>query len=454
MKLEGEKSFGLIIILSLTVGLYALLRGELLITSFGLSLVTFSFLLYIMRLGSTIPILEFMMLVATAQWILGAHFAYVLDFDHFKYYMYVEKEQYMDIVVPGTASFILGILIMYPKLSIAEVDKSIRKIADEQPKIAYFFIVTGFVVPFAQPVIPAMFGFVIYLLSSLKYVGIALLLFRKNSRQKWQLLIGVMAFSLVASLKQGMFHDLLLWGALMFSFVAMVLKLRFLTKLGIIAAGIFFIILLQSIKFQYRELIRFADLDTESKVELFQQLLSEKFSALDEVFNKDFLGELNIRLNQGWIISAIIDNIPTVEPFANGETIKEAIVNSFVPRFLDPSKKRAGGQENFNRFTGLPINASTTSMGPSILGEAYGNFGVEGSWLFMFGWGMFLSFVFGVFVRFGKNHPIIFFFLPVIFLQVIKAESELYVVLNHFIKSTVLVFLLLWGCRRILNFNI
>jgi hypothetical protein len=39
-------------------------------------------------------------------------------------------------------------------------------------------------------------------------------------------------------------------------------------------------------------------------------------------------------------------------------------------------------------------------------------------------------------------------FLPLIFLQVVKAETELYVVLNHFLKSLILVFGLLWVFKK------
>ena len=162
---------------------------------------------------------------------------------------------------------------------------------------------------------------------------------------------------------------------------------------------------------------------------------------------------MNVRLNQGWIISAIIRNVPLREPYADGETIVEAFRASLIPRFLDPAKKMAGGQENFERFTGLPL-AENTSMGTSIIGEAYANFGKQGMWIFMFLWGLFMSWGYGRLIKYGNVHPIIHVFIPLIFLQVIKAETETYVVLNAFVKAIILVFLFLWGARRFLKWRV
>jgi len=72
----------------------------------------------------------------------------------------------------------------------------------------------------------------------------------------------------------------------------------------------------------------------------------------------------------------------------------------------------------------------------------------------MFLWGLFLSVGFNKLVGFGKKQPLMYVFLPLIFLQVVKAETELYVVLNHFIKSLILVFGFLWFVRRYLGWEI
>src|SRR5690606_38855561 len=149
--------------------------------------------------------------------------------------------------------------------------------------------------------------------------------------------------------------------------------------------------LIQSVKYEFRNTIADGTLAGRTPTELFFDLIKDRITRLDEIFSDEAaMSVLNVRLNQGWIISAIIKNVPENEPFADGETILEAFRATLIPRFLDPEKKKAGGQENFTRFTGLMLHG-TTSMGTSIIGEAYANFGTVGSWVFMFFWGMFLS---------------------------------------------------------------
>jgi hypothetical protein len=195
-------------------------------------------------------------------------------------------------------------------------------------------------------------------------------------------------------------------------------------------------------------------LANQSPTEVFFELINDRITNFGRLVTDDeYMSEMNVRLNQGWIISAIIENVPSIEPYANGETIIEAISGSLLPRFLVPDKKMAGGQENFERFTGLPLGP-TTSMGTSVIGEAYANFGPMGSWIFMFLWGMFLSLGFNKLVSYGNKNPLIYVFLPLIFLQVVKAETELYVVLNHFLKSLILVFGLLWVFKKYLGWEL
>ena len=190
-----------------------------------------------------------------------------------------------------------------------------------------------------------------------------------------------------------------------------------------------------------------------NKLELFTNLVINAIFP-DDRNDRSLSGrENNVRLNQGWIISAIIDEIPARTPFIEGETIRQAVSASLLPRFLNPNKKRAGGRENFSRFTGLEIGEGT-SMGISIVGEAYGNYNVFGGTLFMGIWGLFLGRFWRFLLKAAMQNPLLIAFLPLIFLQVIKAETELAVVLNHLVKSSIVVFGFFWGARNFLNWKI
>ena len=186
--------------------------------------------------------------------------------------------------------------------------------------------------------------------------------------------------------------------------------------------------------------------------ELFFQILNENLSN-DLLFDDYSISQLNVRLNQGWHISSVMSNVPSFEPFANGKTIINGIYSSFLPRFLIPDKKIAGGRENFLKYTGEQLGEST-SMGISLIGEGYANFGELGGAVFMFIWGVFLLLYWRKLFKLNSNHPIIVFFIPLLFLQVVKAETEFLVVFNHIVKASFTVWLFFIICRRFLNLKI
>jgi hypothetical protein len=208
---------------------------------------------------------------------------------------------------------------------------------------------------------------------------------------------------------------------------------------------------LQTIKAVYR--VQIWDGYSGNKLELFAGLVIDAI-----FFNSSTSNELdgednNVRLNQGWIISAIMDEVPREQEFLKGETIWEAVSASIFPRFLNPNKKEAGGRENFMKLTGLSLGEGT-SMGISIIGEAYGNFNVFGGIIFMGVWAFFLAKIWILLLKKCMKTPLLLAFIPLIFLQVVKAETELVVVLNHLVKSSIVVFGFFWGARKFLKWQL
>lgn len=423
-------------------------------SAIGLGFVSFISMLYLFRLGNTIPLLELLTLIASSQWIVGAHISYISEYQHFKYYMYTDRELYMEIIVPGLICFFIGICLFYPNFDFKRVNLGLRKVVEDNPRLPLVLILLGVLSSFLQGVLPPAFSFIIFLLSNFRFVGAALWLFRPGKMRSLWATITVLTLIFISSLRTGLFHDFLLWAALLLTFVVLRLQLGMIWRVVLMTAGIAIALLIQSVKFEYRSIL-YHQLGADSGgVEAFSGLAQQKLSNIEGLAEDErFLGELNVRLNQGWVISAIINNVPSREPFAEGRSISEAIQATLLPRFLAPDKKAAGGRQNFEQFTGLRLHENT-SMGVSVVGEAYANFGKTGSWIFMFLWGVFLAWAYGILVKYGVKRPVIFVFIPLIFLQVIKAETELYVVLNHFVKSILLVFILLFFARKFLSLKI
>jgi len=93
-------------------------------------------------------------------------------------------------------------------------------------------------------------------------------------------------------------------------------------------------------------------------------------------------------------------------------------------------------------------------MGASLLGEGYANFGYTGAIVFMFVIGLFYRFALNTIYKIADKYPTVILWIPLIFLQVVKAESDLLRVLNHLVKASLLVFLIYWVCYKVFKWRI
>lgn len=401
-----------------------------------------------MRLGKTIPILELMLLIAGLQWVIGPIVEYNFPSLHWKYYMYVEQVTYMEFVVPAFLCFSLVILSLTRKFSKINIPlNNLNKYSDYGIQI----VIIGFVFDFLGGFLPGTLGFVAFLFSNFKFVGAIVLYYSDNPKLK-KIFYLIILFLLVTSISRGLFHDFILWSIFFYIFWALKNKPSVPLILTTFVAAVLFALTLQTVKSAFREQVW--NNYSGNKLELFVNLMLDSIFA-DEVESEQFDDGVstNVRLNQGWIISAVLNNIPVSQDYLNGVTVKNAVYASLLPRFLNPNKTEAGGKENFRKFTGLELN-SGASMGISILGEAYGNFAQTGGIVFMGLWGFFLVRVWGFLLKKMSENLLLVAFIPLIFLQVVKAETELVVVLNHLVKSTIIVFLFLWFAKKFWNWEL
>ena len=93
-------------------------------------------------------------------------------------------------------------------------------------------------------------------------------------------------------------------------------------------------------------------------------------------------------------------------------------------------------------------------MGLGLIGEAYANFGISGGAFFMFIIGLFYNFFLSRIFKIGEKHPALIFFIPLLFLQVVKAETDFSVILNHLIKATIIVWFVFFSFNKFLKIKI
>jgi hypothetical protein len=344
--------------------------------------------------------------------------------------MYVPEAVYFQFAIPATAFFIALMLSVGASVKQRNLLQAVERRNFFAIGVLLNIVAIGATI--ASGRVGGGLQFFLHLVSQMRYVGAIYFLF-SLSPLRLLFAAGSCATLLSSSLGSGMFHDLILWLAILFCYWFAQRKWVLSIKLAVLSATAMALFSIQVIKQEYRLELK------KGQNPSILRMVFDYVTPGGKAWETSTLSLAITRLNQGWIISAIMKHVPENEPFAEGETVKVAVLASIAPRFLWAEKKTAGGRENFRRFTGLQI-ADTTSMGISPLGEAYANYGVTGGigFMVMFG-GFFALFYYGT-LRYTLNNPTFLFWIPLIFYQAMKAETELSVIMNQLTKGAVVAF--------------
>ena len=449
-------------LISIAYFLYAfLLSNYLLITSIGLTFSVYISLLFLQKIGKEVPIKELIILIASFQWIIGAKIGYSIGKVHYRYYMYVDEETYMGYVVPGVILFYLGLSTIKSNFQRDRLALTFEQNGENLLKIAKVVLVVGVSSFFISKLIRIpQLSFIFYLSSLLIYVATSYFMLIYPNRKRI-IFLGALLFMLITSLQSGFFHDLII-SAVFLVFFLFSANTTYLYKLSIITFGFAFLYIIQVVKSEYREIIWKSQGDVGT-IAAFVEVLEAEFAPtsstapyknLNESSAEEEQNNINTRLNQGWIISKVMENIPKNQDYYGGSTITEAIESAILPRFLFPNKKGADqALINFKNMSGIDLNKGT-SMGLSLIGEFYGNYGVGGGWLAMFLYGLFIAATIKLLMqRIADGSPIILLWFLLFFFQVVKAETDFIKIINHLVKS-ILFFIFLKFALSKFNINL
>ncbi len=401
------------------------------------------------ELGKKIEIRDIMIFIAILQWLIGPILSYRFTDDKVFYFMIIGEEEYVNYVFPATFFLIIGLYlpIFGYKFNENLILKNIYSIIKQKPNIDITLIAIGIVSEILINYVPLSLRFAFSLLGSLRYIGLYYLMVGKRPF-KWIIFSIIMLWLLYIAIDHTVFQSFILWAGFMFLIIAFLYKLSKAKKISIIILFVSMVFIIQTVKYEFRQLTWFAEGKIDNKMEIFTNLVKKNLSRSDLLFSEANIQALISRINQGWIIARIMYYIPVYEPYAEGETIKIAIASSLLPRFIYKDKITAGGNAYFERFTGLNMGKST-SMDLSIVGEAYANYGKFWGIVFMFFLGISYNAVLYIIFRISLYNPTILFWIPLIFFQVIKAESDLATSLNHLTKASMLVFAFFWSAKNI-----
>jgi hypothetical protein len=437
----------------LCVGVNFILYGYTSFTLYecmSLSLFLFFFFDFIYRLGSKLVILDLLILITVFICLCMPVSGYHHFDDRNLYsrvwgnYMKVSSDEYYAYMFPATMAMIVGLKL--PIFFRKRVEKDHEQYMIRAKQYLHnmqwqglIMVGIGVFASFVQSYVPGVLAYIFFLLRYLMFVGVFYCLY-SNLPNKRLILIAVFGVLIIRSIYAGMFGEMVYMGVMTIILMVLGRKTAFLTKLSIFVAGVFVILVIQSIKPSYRGQVwggRAEGQEISVFTGLLKQKISNPFSLLqDERTLFLFYG----RFNQGQIVSRVLQSVPARFPYAGGETIYLSLAASVVPRFLWLDKPEAGGVYNFKRFLGVTLRGYSIGLSP--FGEAWGNFGQTGGIVFMFFFGLLFNFFFHWLLRITKDVPSLILWFPFLFFYAVQIESDVVTMLNSFVKAGIFAYII------------
>ena len=391
--------------------------------------------IFLVKAGNSLPVLNVIILACMVQWLIAPIIIYQFYINEILLFpMAVDEDSYFKLAVPLALVFVLALKSFKAEtFDFKTVFSKIKMSKELNKRLGFTFMGLGIIASLVGPYFPSSLAFVAYLLNNLLYVAV-IYLFYSSYSFKWYL-IGVIFLVLVYNvIRTTMFGDTLAWGFFMLLFISLNYNFSIKAKLFGFVISILLISVVQIIKADFRgTLSQDYGLDRSAEFKRAIQYNVEIADFRSKIF---YLPSVE-RINQGAIISYIFKQVPAVEPYAGGETVENAFISTLIPRFIYEDKQTSGGKKNFSRFTGKPL-VGATSMDLSILGEVYANYGLSMMALIViYLIGFLHRYIFNVVLKLSRDAPHLLFIIPIIFLQLIKAESDIFTNLNFLVKGLI-----------------
>lgn len=364
-----------------------------------------------------------------------------------KNYMRVPREVYYSYSLPAISAFCFAIALPLSSksgvdegLNVKEIIKKSSKLLQTDKRIGILLMVVGLFSFASARFLPLSLQYVSSILFFCSFAGILYIYFTPDFKRKSLIISLFFIFLVFNAISIGMFTVVAYMSVTIFSFFFIGRKISLLKKVFVMLSAFFILIILQNTKRTYRSYI-WRKAYTGDRTVLFTQLFIDNIQKGEALFEKRAFFPVYSRTNQGFMVSLVMQRIPSVKPFDNGEALRLSMLSSLIPRFLWPDKPIAGGKFNMEYYAGWKLRGYSTNVGP--LGEAYGSFGISGGILFMFLLGHFIRWVYKKIFLIAKRIPVIIFWIPVLFYQVTySAENDTLQILNSIIKTAIFIVIL------------
>jgi hypothetical protein len=356
-------------------------------------------------------------------------------------YMPISSDDYFSFAVPGIVAIALGIRMPLMKLKYRKTPgvylEKVKVYLTHNPRLGLILMAIGVISGLLDFLAPASLREIFFLMAHLIFVGVFYVIYSPSKNKKW-IVTGVITLLLGESILTGMFGELIFILACSIVIIFLGKKTPYYKKLLFACIGIFSILIIQSIKGEYRK--RSWSEGSGADPLYFTELVAEKVSDPLNMLDQQGMFVTAVRMNQGWLVATTMKMVPAKYPFGNGEPLWEAIAASVVPRFLWPDKPEAGGKANLKRFWGFDLIGWSTNIGT--LGEAYANFDRTGGLVYLFVYGLFFNLILSTFLKMAERRPTLILWLPYLFFSAINVETDLLSTMGILIKGTIFIWIM------------
>jgi hypothetical protein len=367
-------------------------------------------------------------------------------------YMFVPTDEYFSFAFPAVGMLILGFLVPLgrphinkdPAVYMAKMKEDLLT----KHRVGMILIGIGFVAGIFTKFVPEAFTQFFFFLDHLIYVGVFYVIY-SPSKHKKKIVPLVLAAMVGESIAIGMFGDLIYILAVSLILILLGKKISFWKKLSIAVCGIYFIMLIQSIKVDYR---REAWRGGGGGPLYFVQLLGTRIVDPATMYNDKANFLISVRMNQGWLVSVTMYYVPRKYSFANGETIWQSVAAAIVPRIVWPDKPEAGGKANLKRFWGYNLVGYSMNIGP--MGEAYGNFGTYGGIVYMFFYGLLFNFLLSRLLSVANKIPTLILWVPFLFSGIVTVETDLLTTMGDLLKGFLFTWIMFKAVKSIWHLDL
>lgn len=378
--------------------------------------------------NETFKFREWALFLYAVNYLLFPSITYQLDQNMIEYPMKIPSDYYFSKAIPMIVLFMIGMYSIPTRLFKPDLSK-VNDASTINKRILLNSVYFGLLLNIFSSFIPGEFGFFIYLLSMIRFIG-AFSLFSLDSRKYTYLSVLVLLLEIYNGFIEGMFHDAIMWTIFFTLFYFYIAKPSILTKIIGFMALIIFVLFIQAFKFSYRSEVSKTGV---SNLESIRKIGAKKANSKSIFGLQNFYSTLN-RGNQAWIFSSTVKKMDSNNNYQGMTIVNRYLESALLPRFLSENKIRSGDKEIFNRFSGHKIN-KTTSMALGVFADGYVAYGDWGVYIFSFVLGFIFSIIFKIIESWTKISPFYVLMLLPILHYAVRPDCELQTIVNHLSKS-------------------